>query len=76
MRLFGGQQVEGMMERLGMDDALPLEARIVSNIIESSQTRVEGANFDTRKHLLEYDDVLNAQRESIYNQRDRIFRQG
>ncbi|MBT5336555.1 MAG: hypothetical protein HOL47_07950, partial [Chloroflexi bacterium] len=73
MRMFGGAQVDSMMQRLGMDDAMPLEAKIVSNIIESSQTRVEGANFDARKHLLEYDDVLNAQRETIYGQRDKIF---
>jgi len=73
MRLFGGDQVSGMMERLKVDDSLPLEVRLVSNIIEGSQTRVEGANFDVRKHLLEYDDVLNKQRTQIYNQRDRIF---
>ncbi len=73
MRLFGGEQVSGMMERLKVDDSLPLEVRLVSNIIESSQTRVEGANFDVRKHLLEYDDVLNKQRSQIYSQRDRIF---
>ncbi|MDP1779768.1 MAG: hypothetical protein Q8K73_05805, partial [Anaerolineales bacterium] len=73
MRLFGGEQVSGMMERLKVDDSLPLEVRLVSNIIESSQTRVEGANFDVRKHLLEYDDVLNKQRLQIYSQRDRIF---
>ncbi|MBI2758033.1 MAG: hypothetical protein HYX49_05080 [Chloroflexi bacterium] len=73
MRLFGGEQVSGLMERLKVDDSLPLEARLVSGIIESSQARVEGANFDVRKHLLEYDDVLNKQREQIYSQRDRIF---
>jgi len=73
MRLFGGDQVSGLMERLKVDDSLPLEVRLVSNIIESSQTRVEGANFDVRKHLLEYDDVLNKQRTQIYSQRDRIF---
>lgn len=73
MRLFGGEQVSGLMERLKVDDSLPLEVRLVSNIIESSQTRVEGANFDVRKHLLEYDDVLNMQRSQIYSQRDRIF---
>ncbi|MBI5824080.1 MAG: hypothetical protein HZB18_08645 [Chloroflexi bacterium] len=73
MRLFGGEQVSGLMERLKVDDSLPLEVRVVSNIIESSQTRVEGANFDVRKHLLEYDDVLNKQRGQIYSQRDRIF---
>lgn len=73
MRLFGGEQVSGLMERLKVDDSLPLEVRLVSNIIEGSQTRVEGANFDVRKHLLEYDDVLNKQRQQIYSQRDRIF---
>ncbi len=73
MRLFGGQQMDGMMQRLGLDEQLPLELNLVSRIIEGAQTRVEGANFDSRKHLLEYDDVLNSQRQTIYNQRDRIF---
>lgn len=73
MRLFGGDQVSNLMGRLKVDDSLPLEVRLVSNIIEGSQTRVEGANFDVRKHLLEYDDVLNKQRQQIYEQRDRIF---
>jgi preprotein translocase subunit SecA len=73
MRMFGGDQVNNLMQRLSVDDSLPLEVRLVSNIIESSQTRVEGANFDVRKHLLEYDDVLNKQRHQIYSQRDRIF---
>lgn len=73
MRLFGGEQVSALMQRLKVDDSLPLEARMVSGIIENSQHRVEGANFDVRKHLLEYDDVLNKQREQIYSQRDRIF---
>ena len=73
MRLFAGQQVSSLMERLRVDDSLPLESRIVSNIVEQSQHRVEGANFDVRKHLLEYDDVLNSQRARIYSQRDRIF---
>ena len=73
MRMFGGDQVKGMMERLRIDDAYPLEHRMVTGIIEQSQTRVEGANFDVRKHLLEYDDVLNSQRQRIYSQRDRVF---
>ncbi|MFZ5909075.1 MAG: hypothetical protein ACOYYU_03560 [Chloroflexota bacterium] len=73
MRLFAGQQVGALMERLKVDDSLPLESRLVSNIVEQSQHRVEGANFDVRKHLLEYDDVLNSQRERIYGQRDRVF---
>ena len=73
MRMFGGEQVKNMMERLRIDDAYPLEHRMVTGIIEQSQHRVEGANFDVRKHLLEYDDVLNSQRKRIYSQRDRVF---
>ena len=73
MRLFGGQQADGLMQRMKIDDAMPLEVGLVSRIVEQSQTRVEGANFDVRKHLLEYDDVLNTQRAKIYAQRNRIF---
>ncbi|MCD4671952.1 MAG: hypothetical protein K8R77_04740, partial [Anaerolineaceae bacterium] len=73
MRLFGGQQVEALWGRMALDDSLPIEMRILGRIVEQSQERVEGNNFDIRKHLLEYDDVLNAQRQRIYDQRDRIF---
>ncbi len=73
MRLFGGQQADNLMQRMRIDDALPLEVGLVSRIVEQSQSRVEGANFDVRKHLLEYDDVLNSQRSRIYEQRDLIF---
>lgn len=73
MRLFGGAQVEGLLSRLNIDEDVPIESGIIGKLVESSQTRVEGANFDVRKHLLEYDDVLNSQRERIYEQRDRIF---
>ena len=73
MRLFGGAQVEGLLTRLRIDEDVPIESGIIGKLVESSQTRVEGANFDVRKHLLEYDDVLNSQRERIYEQRDRIF---
>ena len=73
MRMFGGDAVGNLMKRIQVDDSLPLENRMVGNMIESSQHRVEGANFDVRKHLLEYDDVLNAQRKRIYEQRDRVF---
>jgi preprotein translocase subunit SecA len=73
MRLFGGDQVRNVMERLSIDDDYPMQHRMVTNMIEQSQHRVEGANFDVRKHLLEYDDVLNKQRTAIYSQRDRIF---
>jgi preprotein translocase subunit SecA len=73
MRLFGGYQVSSLMERLNIDDAVPIAHSIVNKTIEQAQTRVEGANFDTRKHLLEYDDVLNKQREAFYGLRNRVF---
>jgi preprotein translocase subunit SecA len=73
MRRFGGGQVESIMQRMKIDDAVPMEVGLVSRLVEQSQTRVEGANFDVRKHLLEYDDVLNSQRQRIYAQRDLIF---
>jgi preprotein translocase subunit SecA len=73
MRLFGGSQVSGLMERLRIDEAVPIGHSIVDRTIEQAQMRVEGANFDTRKHLLEYDDVLNQQREVFYGQRNRVF---
>ncbi|MCC6297835.1 MAG: hypothetical protein IT314_00960 [Anaerolineales bacterium] len=73
MRIQGGSQVSGLMDRMRVDESLPLEAGVVSRVIEQAQHRIEGANFDVRKHLLEYDDVLNNQRAQIYGQRDRIF---
>ena len=73
MRLFGGQQVESLLARLNIDESLPIENNLVARLVEQAQTRVEGANFDIRKHLLEYDDVLNMQRKRIYEQRDRVF---
>ncbi len=73
VRRFGGDQLDGIMRRFRMDDMVPLEHPIVNRVIEQAQTRVEGYNFDQRKHTLEYDDVLNKQREQIYSQRDRIF---
>jgi len=73
MRLFGGGQVENLLTRLNIDEGMPIESGIIGRLVESSQTRVEGANFDVREHLLDYDDVLNSQRERIYEQRERIF---
>ena len=73
MRRFGGQSVSGLMERLGLDEDVPIEHNLVSKAIESAQMRVEGHNFDIRKHVLEYDDVVNKQREVIYNQRRQIL---
>jgi preprotein translocase subunit SecA len=73
MRRFGGQNVADLMERFGVDDDIPIEAGIVSKSIENSQTKVEGHNFDIRKHLLKYDDVINQQREVMYGERRRIL---
>ncbi len=73
MRIQGGSQVSSLMDRMRVDESLPLEAGVVSRVIEQAQHRIEGANFDVRKHLLEYDDVLNNQRAQVYGQRDRIF---
>lgn len=73
MARFGGQQMEGLMNRMQIDESMPIENRLVDRVVEQSQSRVEGANFDVRKHLLEYDDVLNTQREKVYQQRERIF---
>jgi preprotein translocase subunit SecA len=73
LRIFGSDRIKGLMGRLGMDDGEPIEHRLVSNAIEKAQKRVEGHNFDIRKHLLEYDDVMNKQREVIYAQRRQIL---
>jgi preprotein translocase subunit SecA len=73
MARFGGQQMESLMTRLQVDESMPIANTLVDRVVEQSQNRVEGANFDVRKHLLEYDDVLNTQREKIYQQRERIF---
>jgi preprotein translocase subunit SecA len=69
MRLFGGEKMKGLMTSLGMPDDQPIETRLVSRSIESAQKKIEGLNFDTRKHVLEFDDVLNHQRNIIYKKR-------
>jgi len=73
LRIFGSDRIKGLMGRLGMDDGQPIEHRMVSNAIEKAQKRVEGHNFEIRKHLLEYDNVMNKQREVIYAQRRQIL---
>ncbi len=73
MRRFGGQNVASLMERFGVEDDIPIEAGIVSKAISNAQTKVEGHNFDIRKHLLKYDDVINQQREVTYTERRRIL---
>jgi preprotein translocase subunit SecA len=66
MRIFGGERVKQLMYRLGMTEGVPIESRLISSRIENAQKSVEAQNFDARKHLLEYDDVMNKQRETIY----------
>jgi preprotein translocase subunit SecA len=74
MKRFASDRVAGLMERLGLEEDMAIESRIVSKTIESAQTRVEGYNFDIRKHVVEYDDVINKQRETIYEERDKVLR--
>jgi len=69
MRIFGGERIKGLMLRLGMEEGVPIESRLVSKRIEAAQKSVEGHNFSIRKHLLEYDDVMNKQRETVYGLR-------
>lgn len=69
MRIFGSERVKGMMDTLGIDDATPIESKMVTKALEKSQQRVEGHHFDTRKHVLEYDDVLNKHRTAVYAER-------
>jgi preprotein translocase subunit SecA len=74
MRRFASDRVQGIMRTLGFTEDTALESKMVSRTIENAQSRVEGYNFDTRKHVVEYDDVINRQRETIYRERDRILR--
>ena len=69
LRIFGGERITGIMEKLGMEDGEPIENKLISKAIENAQAKVEGHNFDIRKQLLEYDDVMNQQREVVYRQR-------
>jgi preprotein translocase subunit SecA len=69
MRIFGGERMQGILEKLPMEEGVPIEHNLISRAIENAQAKVEGHNFDIRKQLLEYDDVMNQQREVIYRQR-------
>jgi preprotein translocase subunit SecA len=73
MRLFGSDKIKSLVERLGMDDAVPIEYGLLSKQIEQAQKRVEGRNFNIRKHVLQYDDVMNVQRGIIYSQRKKVL---
>jgi preprotein translocase subunit SecA len=74
MKRFASDRVAGLMERMGLEEDMAIESRLVSKTIESAQSRVEGYNFDIRKHVVEYDDVINKQRETIYEERDKVLR--
>jgi preprotein translocase subunit SecA len=73
MRIFGSDRISGLMQKLGMEEGVPIEHRMVTRAIERAQKQVEAQNFSVRKHLLEYDDVMNKQRESIYSLRREIL---
>ncbi len=73
MKRFASERVAGLMERMGLEDDVAIESRLVSRTIEGAQTRVEGFNFDIRKRVVEFDDVINKQRETIYAERDKVL---
>ncbi len=73
MRLFGGESIFSIMERLGLDEDTPIDHPMISKALESAQKKVENRNFETRKHILEYDNVINEQREVIYRERRRVL---
>ena len=73
LRIFGSDRISGVLDKLGMDEDEPIEHNMISRAIENAQKKVEGHNFDIRKHLLEYDDVMNKQREVIYQQRREVL---
>jgi len=73
MRIFGSERISGLMARIGMGEGVPIEHGMITKAIERAQKQVEGQNFTVRKHLLEYDDVMNKQRETIYGQRRKIL---
>ena len=73
MRLFGGERLQALMNSMGVDENMPIEAKLLSNSIQSAQARIEGMHFEMRKNVLKYDDVMNRQREIIYSQRRRVL---
>jgi preprotein translocase subunit SecA len=75
MRIFGGERIAGLMNRLGVDDQTPIENRVISKSLEGAQKKVEGFNFDMRKNVVQYDDVMNRHRKAIYSMRREILLQ-
>ena len=76
IRIFGGDRIKALMERFNIPEDVPIENGLISSSIESAQGKIEGFNFDARKHVLDYDDVLNKQRETMYSKRDQILESG
>jgi preprotein translocase subunit SecA len=74
LRIFGAEKISSIMDRIGIEENQPIEHKYISRAIENAQKRVEGQNFDIRKHLLDYDDVMNKQRKVIYEQRKKVLR--
>ena len=74
MRLFGGERMSSIMERVGFNDEAPIESGLVTKSIQRAQSKVENHNYELRKHVLEYDDVMNKQREIIYADRRAILK--
>src|SRR5208337_735073 len=74
LRIFGAERISSIMDRIGMEENQPIEHKLISRAIENAQKRVEAHNFDIRKHLLEFDDVMNRQRQVIYEQRKRVLK--
>ena len=73
MRIFAKEWVSNLLQRMGMEEGVPIESRMISNRIEAAQKAVESQNFEARKHLLEYDDVMNKQREAVYGLRHQLL---
>src|SRR5208282_2437853 len=73
LRIFGADRLKGLMGAIGMEDNVPIEHRWISKAIENAQKKVEAHNFDIRKHLLDYDDVMNKQREVVYHRRKELL---
>ena len=73
LRIFGGERIQGLMLRLGMEEDVPIESKLITRRIAAAQKAVEAQNFAARKHLLEYDDVMNKQRQAVYGMRNKLL---
>ncbi len=73
MRLFGSERIQGVVEKIGLEEDMPVEHKMLGKFIEDAQKKVEGRNFGIRKHVLQYDDVMNKQREVIYDERGSVL---